>query len=87
VRKQAPILVANLLAHLKGESLKPKYDGYTSCPLVVSHKHVVLAEFGYDGAVLESFPFNQAKPRRSMYFLKRKLLPGVIYNRMMKGKM
>jgi len=87
VRKQAPILVANLLAHLKGESLKPKYDGYTSCPLVVSHKHVVLAEFGYDGAILESFPFNQAKPRRSMYFLKRNLLPGVIYNRMMKGKM
>lgn len=87
VRKQAPILVENLIAFLKGKASQPKYDGYTSCPLVVSHNQVILAEFGYDGAILETFPFNQAKPRRSMYFLKRTMLPKIYFSGMLKGKM
>ncbi len=87
VRKQAPILVENLIAHLKNQSVKPKYDGYTSCPLVVSHNQVILAEFGYDGAILETFPFNQAKPRKTMYFLKRTMLPKIYFSGMLKGRM
>lgn len=87
IRKQAPILVHNLIAHLKQNALKPSYDGYTSCPLVVSHNKVILAEFGYDGSILETFPFNQAKPRRSMYLLKRFMLPKIYFLGMLKGKM
>ena len=45
-----------------------QYDGYTSCPLVVNSKQAILAEFGYDGKVLETFPFDQSKPR-SVVFL------------------
>ena len=86
VRKQAPIWVKNLLRHLDGHSVSADYDGYTSCPLVVSDHEVILAEFGYDGAILETFPFNQAKPRRSMYFLKRNVLPHLYFKGMLKGR-
>ncbi len=86
VRKQVPVMVANLLAHLEGEPLPKRYDGYTSCPLVVGHNRVVLAEFGYDGAILESFPIDQSKPRWSMWLLKRYLLPQLYWHGMLKGR-
>ena len=34
-----------------------------------------MAEFGYDGKVMETFPFNQAVPRRSAYLLKVYAMP------------
>ncbi len=37
VRKQAPVLVQNLIAAIQGEPLEAKYDGYTSCPLVTGY--------------------------------------------------
>jgi len=48
--------------HMAGKELTAKYDGYTSCPLPVGDKKLILAEFsGYDGSIMETFPFNQAK--------------------------
>jgi hypothetical protein len=49
------------------ENKKPeaKYDGYASCPLVVDRRHTILAEFNPQGP-LETFPFDQAKPTRSL---------------------
>ncbi len=87
VRKQAPVLVANLLASLKGDEPSESYNGYTSCPLVVGHHQVILAEFGYGGEVMETFPYNQAKPRYSSWFLKRHLLPKIYWYGMLKGWM
>jgi sulfide:quinone oxidoreductase len=69
IRKQAPVLVANLLAHRAGCSLPARYDGYTSCPIVTRRGRMLLAEFDYDGNPRESFPFNQAKERYSMWLL------------------
>lgn len=85
IRKQAPVLVANLLAHRRGEPLAARYDGYTSCPVVTGYGRLVLAEFDYDGNPAETFPFNQAKERRSMYLLKRHLLPRMYWHGMLKG--
>lgn len=86
IRKQVPVMVANILSFLDDQPLTKKYDGYTSCPLVVGHDRVVLAEFGYDGEVMETFPFNQAKPRYSMWLLKRYVLPPLYWNGMLKGR-
>ena len=86
VRKQAPVLVANLLAFLAGQPLAKKYNGYTSCPLVVGHKRVILAEFGYQDQVMETFPFSQAKPRYSMWLLKRHVLPKLYWHGMLRGR-
>lgn len=86
IRKQAPVMVANLLAALDGRALEASYDGYTSCPLVMGHHSVMLAEFGYEGNVMESFPFDQSKPRYSMWLLKRYLLPLMYWKGMLKGR-
>ena len=86
VRKQAPVLVANLLAAMKGEPLPAAYDGYTSCPLITGYGKLVLAEFDYDKKPQESFPFDQSQERRSMYLLKRYGLPMLYWHGMLKGR-
>lgn len=86
IRKQAPVLVENLLAHLDGKSLTARYEGYASCPIVMGHHSVMLAEFEYDGKIAETFPFDQAKPRYSMWLLKRHVLPLMYWHGMLKGR-
>ncbi|WP_163152342.1 FAD/NAD(P)-binding oxidoreductase [Anoxybacillus sp. MB8] len=87
IRKQAPVVAENLLAHMNGKPLKARYDGYTSCPLVTGYNKLVLAEFDYDKNPQETFPFDQSKERMSMYIMKRNLLPIVYWNGMLKGLM
>ncbi len=87
IRKQAPVVAENLLAHMNGKPLKARYDGYTSCPLVTGYNKLVLAEFDYDKNPQETFPFDQSKERVSMYIMKRNVLPIVYWNGMLKGLM
>lgn len=86
IRKQAPVLAKNLLSLIKGQELNASYDGYASCPLVTSYSTCILAEFGYDGEIMETFPFDQAKPRWSMWFLKAHLLSPMYWHGMLKGR-
>ena len=85
IRKQAPVLVKNLLSALKGEPLVAKYDGYTSCPIVTGYGKLILAEFDYDGKPKETFPFDQSKERLSMYLLKAYALPRLYWHGMLRG--
>ncbi|MEO8795079.1 MAG: FAD/NAD(P)-binding oxidoreductase, partial [Daejeonella sp.] len=85
VRKQAPVLVKNLLSLMKSQSLAEKYSGYGSCPLITGYGKLVLAEFDYDNEPMETFPFNQAKERYSMWLLKTKVLPWMYWNKILKG--
>lgn len=85
VRKQAPIVVANLKALMEGRLPEASYNGYTSCPIVTDYGKLVLAEFDYDNNPQETFPFNQAKERRSMYLMKKYLLPFMYWHGMLKG--
>ena len=87
IRKQAPVLVDNLLAFRAGAPLVAKYDGYASCPLVTGYGKLILAEFDYDGTPAESFPFDQSKERYSMYALKAYGLPEMYWNGMLRGRM
>jgi sulfide:quinone oxidoreductase len=87
IRKQAPVLVRNLLAFMRGKPLAGSYDGYASCPLVTGYGKLILAEFDYDGNPAPSIPFiDTAKERWSMYMLKRHGLPWMYWNLMLKGK-
>lgn len=85
IRKQAPVVVSNLLSTMKNEKVSAQYDGYSSCPLVTDEGKVILAEFGYDGKLLPSFPLDPTKERRSMWILKRYLLPLLYWKGMLKG--
>ncbi|HUG17917.1 MAG TPA: FAD/NAD(P)-binding oxidoreductase [Planctomycetaceae bacterium] len=85
IRKQAPVLVKNLLAHKAGKPLEARYNGYTSCPVVTGYGKMVLAEFDYNHEPVESFPFNQAKERWTMWILKKYILPPLYWSGMLKG--
>jgi sulfide:quinone oxidoreductase len=86
IRKQAPVLVDNLLAAMAGKELSARYDGYSSCPLVTSYDSVLLAEFDYDGKPTPSIPFiDTQKERYDMYLLKRYGLPAMYWNLMLRG--
>ena len=89
VRKQAPIIAVNSLAVLDGKEPWAVYDGYGSCPLTVERGKIVLAEFGYGGKLLPTFPtwlIDGTRPRRMSWFLKSKILPWVYWNGMLKGR-
>lgn len=87
-RKQAPIVAVNLLAMLKGGEPVAGYDGYGSCPLTVEKGKIVLAEFGYGGKLLPSFPkwlIDGTQPARLSWLLKSEALPWIYWNGMLKG--
>lgn len=86
VRKQAPVLVSNLLATMQQKPLTASYDGYTSCPVVTGYDSLVLAEFDYSGEPAETFPFDQAKERFSMLMLKKFGLPALYWHGMLRGR-
>ena len=87
IRKQAPVLVKNLLAAMEGRALSPTYEGYASCPLVTSQRSVLLAEFNYQMEPTPSIPvIDTTKPRFDMWVLKRYGLPFMYWNLILKGR-
>ena len=87
-RKQAPVVAANLIAVLGGKAPTAVYDGYGSCPLTVERGKILLAEFGYGGKLLPSFPswiIEGTKPQRLSWLLKSEALPWIYWNGMLKG--
>jgi sulfide:quinone oxidoreductase len=86
IRKQAPVLVKNLTDHMQGRPMAAVYDGYSSCPIITGYGSLVLAEFDYDNNPHESFPFDQAQERYSMYALKAYMLPGMYWHGMLRGR-
>ncbi len=85
IRSQAPVLVSNLVTAINGQEGKVAYDGYASCPLVTGYGKLILAEFDYNLLPKETFPFDQGKERRSMYYLKKYVLPKFYWDVLLKG--
>ncbi len=88
-RTQAPIVAVNVLSTLAGGEPVAEYNGYGSCPLTVERGKIVLAEFGYGGKLLPSFPswlIDGTKPTRAAWFLKDRLLPRVYWSCMLQGR-
>lgn len=93
IRKQAPVVVENVLRVLKQMSVSEEktYEGYSSCPIVTGYGKMLLCEFKY-GNVRSSDPLlsrfvNTAKEQWSMWVLKKYGLPWLYWNMMMKGRM
>jgi len=86
VRKQAPVLVANMLAVLDGNEPPQSYDGYASCPLTTSLDKVMLAEFIYGGKVTPTFRMEPNVPRKIWWWGKKTGFPWLYWDIMLKGK-
>ncbi|WP_051113449.1 NAD(P)/FAD-dependent oxidoreductase [Streptomyces davaonensis] len=88
VRKQAPVVAANLLDVMNGRSPSRRYDGYTSCPLVTARDRMLLAEFDYDLRPSPTFPLiDTFKERRDMWVFKRYILPPAYWHGMLTGRL
>lgn len=86
IRKQAPVLVRNLLAVMAGQPAMASYNGYAACPLVTGYGRLIMAEFDYDGNPQETFPFDQSKERLSMYLVKKYVLPVLYWRGILRGR-
>lgn len=87
IRKQAPVVAANVLAARRGTPGDARYDGYTSCPVVTAHNRMLLAEFDYTLTPRPSLPLiNTMRPRYDMYLLKRYGLPQLYWHGMLRGR-
>ena len=88
-RAQAPVVATNLLSHAGKSSDLSHYNGYGSCPLTVERGKIVLAEFGYGGKLLPSFPkwlIDGQYPSVMAWLLKARALPWLYWNAMLKGR-
>lgn len=86
IRKQAPVVVDNIDAFLKGRPMTASYNGYGSCPIVTSSHAMLLAEFDYDLNLTPSLPLlDPTKPHRGYWYLKKYGLPFMYWNLMLKG--
>lgn len=82
---QTPVVFKNLMAAIEDKPATAVYDGYASCPLVTSYNTCILAEFDYTLTPVETFPFDQAKERYSMFIMKKDLMPILYWELMMRG--
>ena len=85
-RKQAVVVAENLLAMRAGRLTPRRYDGYGACPLTVEQGKVVLAEFGYGGKLLPTFPLDPTRPSTFAWLLKTRLLPWFYWSGMLKAR-
>jgi sulfide:quinone oxidoreductase len=85
VRKQAPVVVSNILHMMGKTALEGGYDGYASCPLTTAFGKTILAEFIYGGKVTPTLPLNPAKERWIGWWIKTTGLPLMYWNYMLKG--
>ena len=92
IRKQAPVLVENLMNCImeKKGAEEQSYDGYSSCPIVTGYGKMLLAEFKYEN-IRASDPLiskfvDTSKEQYSMWLLKKYGLPFMYWNLMLKGR-
>ncbi|MDZ4738661.1 MAG: FAD/NAD(P)-binding oxidoreductase [Alphaproteobacteria bacterium] len=85
VRKQAPVVVRNLLHMMAKETAEKGYDGYASCPLTTAYGKVIMAEFTYGGKVTPTLPLDPAKESAINWQIKTTGLPILYWNYMLKG--
>jgi len=86
IRKQAPVVVENILALLESKKMEKEYSGYSACPIPTQYGKLMLAEFDYTNTPKMTFPFDQTKPNWLMWILKTKILPWLYWNRILQGK-
>ena len=87
VKSQVPVVVDNLCSILRNETLKEKWTGYTSCPMILDVGHAMLWEFDYSMKPVTALPFHVVDPlaesRLSWLIEERFIRP--VYDMMLRG--
>ena len=66
VKKSAPIVAQHVVDVISGRAPGEKFDGYTSCPMIVREGSAMLVEFDYEGKLTPSLPM--IDPLQESYF-------------------
>ena len=91
IRKQAPVVVHNLLRHAAGADLAVdslEYHGYSSCPVVTDYGKMMLAEFDYSLKPTPTLPpweHDSRVPTYANWLIKTRALPVLYWQGMMRG--
>ncbi len=86
VRKQAPVVVQNILDVLNGKEPSAKFGGYTVCPIITRYGKVMLAEFDYTGNPAPTIPGLAVDEERWMWWvMKVYILEPMYFYGMLKG--
>lgn len=86
VRKQAPVVVRNILKLMHGAAVENGYDGYASCPLTTANGKAIMAEFIYGGKVTPTLPLlDPGRQRWLGWWIKKYFLPVLYWNYMLRG--
>lgn len=87
VKAQSPVVASNLIRVIQGFEPKAKWDGYTSCPMILDVGHAMLWEFDYSMQPVTALPFEVVDPldksTLSWYMEEQLLRP--IYDLMLNG--
>ncbi len=62
VKSQLPVVTNNICSLIRGASLYAKWDGYTSCPMILDVGHAMLWEFDYSLQPVTALPFKVVDP-------------------------
>ncbi|ULC57896.1 NAD(P)/FAD-dependent oxidoreductase [Flaviramulus sp. BrNp1-15] len=93
IRKQAPVVVYNLINLIELKKLSNKtYNGYSSCPFITGYGKMVLAEFDYDKnftpdpkLMKRLFIKDSSQEHWRLWVLKKYILPYLYWNKLLKG--
>jgi sulfide:quinone oxidoreductase len=93
IRKQAPVVVANIIRLIELQKLSGKaYDGYSACPFITGYGKMVLAEFDYSKKFIPDPKLklmlikDSSKEHWRLWILKKYILPYLYWNRLLEGK-
>ena len=86
IRKQYPVIAENLIAHLNGEPLKAKFDGYTACPLLTRYGKADMVEFDYKGAAPSLPCFGATRESWLNWFVKIYLMKPMVMSGMIHAR-
>lgn len=88
VRKQAPVVAANMKNLAQGRDLAARYNGYASCPITTSRSQVLIAEFDYSMQLTPTNPLpfpDTTTEIVDFHTFKKYALPALYWQGMMKG--
>jgi sulfide:quinone oxidoreductase len=88
IRRQAKVLAKNLLSAMAGREPVARYGGYSVCPITVSRRTVVFAEFDGSRQLAPTVPGWRSlyRERRLTCILDRHVLPWVYWHLILQGR-
>ncbi|WP_370280323.1 NAD(P)/FAD-dependent oxidoreductase [Pontibacterium sp.] len=87
VKSQLPVVAENITALIAGKTPQAKWNGYTSCPMILDTSHAMLWEFDYGMKPMTALPLQVVDPleKSKVAWVMEKSLIRPVYDVMLEG--